>query len=152
VEAIMMEQERNVVQSFEELRNDLKGFIETRVGILRAELMSGVKRAQRGAILLGAAIVVAALGLMLLAFCAALAVAAGLGALTNQVGLVWGFLAIGVIGVLLAGGLAMAGRAKLKTANLAPKRTLRVLQRDQAFLREKGGQQYGEVTRIRRSA
>ena len=143
-----MEQERNVVHSLEDLRNDLKGFIETRVGILREELKSGVKRAQRGAILLGAAIVLAALGLMLLGFCAALAVAVGLGALAGQVGLVWGFLTIGGFAVLLAAGLAFAGRARLKTANLAPKRTLRVLQRDQAFLRQGGGQ-YGEATRAR---
>lgn len=146
-----MEQERNLARSLEELRDDLKGFIETRVGILRAELTSGLKRAQRGAILLGAAVVLAALGLILLGFCAALAVAAGLGAITNNVGLVWGFLAIGGFGLLLAGGLAMAGRARLKAADLAPKRTLRVLQRDQTFLRQ-GGHQYGEETRARRSA
>ena len=147
-----MEQERNLARSLEDLRDDLKGFIETRFGILRAELTSSLKRAERGAILLGAAIVLAALGLILLAFCAALAVAAGLGAITNQVGLVWGFLAIGGFGVLLAAGLAMAGRARLKAANLAPKRTLHILQRDQAFLRQQGGQQYGEATRARRSA
>jgi len=146
-----MEQERNLAHSLEDLRDDLKGFIETRVGILRAELTAGLKRAERGAILLGAAIVLAALGLILLAFCAALAVAAGLGAITNQMGLVWGFLAIGGFGVLLAGGLAMAGRSRLKAANLAPKRTLHVLHRDQAFLRQ-GGQQYGDATRARRSA
>ncbi len=146
-----MEQEKHLAQSIDELRNDLKGFIETRVGILRAELNSGVKRAQRGAILLGAAVVLAMLGLLLLSFCAALAVAAGLGAITNQMGLVWGFLAIGGFGVLLAAALAVIGKARLKAANLAPKRTLRVLQRDQAFLR-KGGQQYGEQTRARWSA
>jgi hypothetical protein len=146
-----MEQERNLARNLEDLRDDLKGFVETRFGILRAELTSGMKRAERGAILLGAAVVLAALGLILLGFCAALAVAVALGALTNQVGLVWGFLAIGGFGVLLAAGLAMAGRARLKAANLAPKRTLHILQRDQAFLRQ-GGTQYGEATRARRSA
>ncbi|HLI03848.1 MAG TPA: phage holin family protein [Terracidiphilus sp.] len=147
----MMEQERNLVHSLDELRNDLKGFIETRLGILRAELESGVRKVLRGAMLLGMAAVFAALGLMLLGFCAALAVAVGLGAIANQAGLVWGFLAVGGFGVLLAAGLGAIGRARLKTANLAPRRTLRVLERDQAFLRE-GGRQYGEATRAQRRA
>lgn len=146
-----MEQEKQLVHSLEDLRDDLKGFIETRVGILRAELTAGLKRAQRGAILLGLAAVFAVLGIVLLGFCAALAVAVGLGALTNQVGLVWGFLAVGGFVVLLAVASAAVGRARLKAENLAPKRTLRVLQRDHAFLRE-GGQRYAEAARARRSA
>jgi Putative Actinobacterial Holin-X, holin superfamily III len=144
-----MEQERHLAQSLAELRDDLKGFIETRYEIFRSELNTGIKKARGAAVLFGAAVVLAMVGVLLLGFCVALAIGLAFGAFTNQVGLVWGFLIAGVAGVGSAVIAAMAGKARLKAENLAPKRTLRVLQRDQAFL--KGGQFYGE-SRTRRQA
>jgi Putative Actinobacterial Holin-X, holin superfamily III len=146
-----MEQERHFAHSIEELRDDLKGFIETRYEILRADLRTGLKRAQGAAVLVGAAIVLAMVGILLLAFCAALAVALAFGALANHAGLVWGFLIIGGAAVLLGAGAGMAARERLKTASLKPKRTLFVLGRDKQFL-QRGGQEYGDSARFRRQA
>lgn len=146
-----MEQEKHFTRTLEELRDDLKGFIETRYEILRADLRASLKKAQGVAILMGAAIVLAMVGVLLLGFCAALAVAVAFGALTTQVGLVWGFLIIGAACVLLGAGAAAAGQARLKTASLAPKRTLFVLGRDKEVLKH-GGQQYGDSTRLRKQA
>lgn len=146
-----MNPEKSLVQTLEELRDDLKGFIETRYEILRAELSSGIKEGLRSAVLLGVAAVVGVMGLILLSICASLAVAAGLGAITDQIGLIWGFLIIGGCEVLIAGAMAGAGIAKLKSADLTPKRTLHVLRRDQEVLRE-GGRPYGESERARRRA
>lgn len=144
-----MEQERHLMQSLEELRDDLKGFIETRYEMLRAELSAAIKKAQAAALLIGAGAVLGMLGLMLLGFCVSIAIGLAFGAFTNQVGLVWGFLITGGGCAIMGGMLAGAGIARLKTADLAPRRTMRVLQRDQEFLRQQGGQQYGESTRKR---
>ncbi|MFP5277299.1 MAG: phage holin family protein [Acidobacteriota bacterium] len=143
--------EKSLVESFEELRDDLKSFLETRYQILRAELKTGFKNSLSGVIVLGIGGVLGLMGLLLLSVCASLAVAMGLGAIADQYGLIWGFLIIGGAEVVVAGIMAGAGVAKLKSADLTPKRTLHVLQRDQQVLRE-GGQQYGESERTRRRA
>ena len=146
-----MNPEKSLVESFEELRDDLKGFLETRYQILRAELKTGFKNSLSGVLVLGIGAVLGLMGLLLLSVCASLAVAMGLGAIADQYGLIWGFLMIGGAEVVVAGIMAGAGVAKLKSADLTPKRTLHVLQRDQQVLRE-GGQQYGESERTRRRA
>ena len=146
-----MNPEKSLVESFEELRDDLKSFLETRYQILRAELKTGFKNSLSGVIVLGIGGVLGLMGLLLLSVCASLAVAMGLGAIADQYGLIWGFLLIGGAEVVVAGVMAGAGVAKLKSADLTPKRTLHVLQRDQQVLRE-GGQQYGESELPRRRA
>jgi hypothetical protein len=135
------------VQSFEDLRNDLKGFIETRYEILRAELSGGIKRATGAAAMFVAAGLFGVVGLILLGFCIALAIGLGFGAFTNQIGLVWGFLITGFCNLILAGILASVGKARLKAANLMPERTLRVLQRDQQALQQQQGGHYVESER-----
>lgn len=138
-----MDNERSVGQGFEELRADLKGFLETRYEILRAELSSGMKKARSGAVLLGAAAAFALVGLMLLSTCVALAIGLAFGAFMNQVGLVWGFLVTGAGSLILAGITAAAGKARLQSVDLVPQRTLRVLKRDGQALQQQGGD-YGE--------
>ncbi len=161
-----MDSDRHFAQSFDELRNDLKGFIETRFEILRVEVRSGIKRAQSAVVLFVSAAIFAFVGLILLGACAALAIGLAFGAFTSEVGLIWGFLIAGVAIVIIAGITGMAGRAKLKTARLRPERTLRVLKRDQETIRQQvarpmtmrqeakteGGQKYAESERIGRRA
>ena len=143
-----MEPERSWIQSFEELRDDLKAFIETRYQILRAELTTSVKKLQGAAVMFGAAAVFAVLGLAFLGVCVALAIGLAFGAFTNQVGLIWGFLCVGGGSLMLAGILALNGKKMLKWAK--PDRTLRVLRRDQDAMAEGG--QYGEPGNARRRA
>lgn len=135
----MMEPEKSLAQSFEELRTDLKGFIETRYEILRAEVSSAIRKAQAAAVMFVAAALFGVVGLILLGFCVSLAIGLGFGAFTNQVGLIWGFLITGGGSLILAAILASAGKARLKTADLIPERTLRVLQRDQQALQQQQG-------------
>lgn len=146
-----MEPERLLIQSFEELRDDLKAFIETRYEILRTEITSGLKKAQGAAVMFGAAAVFGIMGLLFAGVCIALWIGLAFGAFSNQVGLIWGFLCVGGGNLILAGILAAAGKATMKSANLKPDRTLRVLRRDQEVIRE-GGQQYGESADVRRRA
>jgi Putative Actinobacterial Holin-X, holin superfamily III len=120
---------------FEELGHDLKGFIETRYEMLRAELSAGFNRVRSAAVLIVAALVIAIPALIMLDFCISLAIGLGFGAFQNQVGLIWGFLITGAGGLLLAAILGAAGKARLKAADLTPKRTLRVLRHDRETFR-----------------
>lgn len=152
-----MQTERSLLDSFEVLRGDLAGFIETRYEILRTEMTASFKRLRGAAVLFAAAALFGFLGLLFLGFCVALALALVFGAFTNQVGLVWGFLVVGGGSMVLAGFLAMAGRVSLKSANLKPDRTLRVLRRDQEAIRgiqaiREGGQHDVESENARRRA
>jgi len=136
-----MEPEKSLLHSFEDLRNDLKGFIETRYEILRAELRGAIKKAQGAAIMFVAAALFGVVGIILLGFCASLAIGFAFGALTNQAGLIWGFLITGVGNLMLAAIVALMGKSNLKAKNLIPERTLRVLRSDQqALQRKRGGQ------------
>ena len=121
---------------FEELGHDLKGFIETRYEMLRAELTSSFARVRSAAALFVAAAILAVPGIILLGVCVALAIALAFGSFQNQVGLIWGFLITGGGALALAGILAMAGKARLKAGDLAPKRTLRVLKHDRETFRQ----------------
>jgi len=146
-----MDAEPTLQSEFEALRHDLKSFVETRYELLRGELKSTVNKVRGAAILMAAAAVFGFIGLLLLGTCIALAIALGFGAFQNQVGLVWGFLITGCCGLIFSGMLAMAGKSKLKAEDLTPKRTLRVLKRDQESFQQ-GGERNGERPATRRRA
>ena len=146
-----MDAEPTLQNEFEALRHDLKSFFETRYELLRSELKSTVNKVGGAAVLMVAAALFGFIGLLLLGTCIALAIALGFGAFQNQVGLVWGFFITGGCGVIFAGILGMAGKSKLKADELTPKRTLRVLKRDQESFQQ-GGERHGEQPATRRSA
>ena len=131
-----MESERLLAQGFEELRTDLKGFLQTRYEILRMELSSAFGKLRTAGLLLGIAALFGILGLTLLAVCVSLAIAFAFGALGGQAGLIWGFLITGGGCALVAVAAGMAGKARINAEELTPKRTLRVLERDQESLRK----------------
>jgi uncharacterized membrane protein YqjE len=144
-----MDAEKSLAQTLEELREDLKQFIETRYEMLRSELSCSLAKLRVSGMLLGAAAVLALAGALLLAVCVAFAIALFFGAFPNQVGVVWGFLITGFVSLLVGGAVGVAAKSKLRAEDLAPNRTLKVLRRDQQILKE-GGQQDAE--RFRRRA
>lgn len=146
-----MAAETTIENSFEELRHDLKVFIETRYEMLRTELGSSLNKLRSAAILIATAAVFAVTGLILLGFCISFVIALGFGAFQNQVGLIWGFLITGSGGLMLAGVVGLAGKSRLNAENLAPKRTLQVLKRDQESFQQRG-EGYGEQSPPRRRA
>jgi uncharacterized membrane protein YqjE len=146
-----MEPEPTFQSEFHELGHDIKSFIETRYEILRAELSAGVARLRGAAILLGIAALFGATAMILLATCASLAIAFGLGAIQTQAGLIGGFLVVGCCcGVIAAIGGGI-GISRLKTGELTPKHTIHVLKRDGESFRQ-GGERYGSQSSTRRSA
>jgi Putative Actinobacterial Holin-X, holin superfamily III len=121
---------------FQQLGHDLKNFIETRYEMLRAELSSSFARLRSAVVLFAVAAMFGVVGLILLGFCAACAIALGFGAFQNQVGLVWGFLITGGCALILAAIVGVAGKAALNPEELTPKHTLRVLKRDGESFRQ----------------
>lgn len=146
----MMDTEKQLVHTLEELRDDLKQFFETRYEMLRTELSSSLTKLRAGALLMGAAAVCGLIGLMLLGICAAFALAMLFGAFNNQGGVVLGFLIVGGLAVIVALAAALGASSKLKAQELAPNRTLQVLRRDQEVLKE--GVQQDEQPGFRRRA
>ena len=136
---------------FQQLGQDIKSFIETRYEMLRAELTAGFVRLRSAAVLFTVAAIFTLIGLILVGFCISFAIALGLGALPNQVGLVWGFLCTGGGALIFAVIFAVAGMTTLRPATLTPKRTLRVLRRDGNSFRQ-AGTQNGDEPRTRRRA
>jgi len=147
----MLDSEKSLVHTLEELRDDLKQFIETRYEILRTELSASLDKARAGAVLIGGAALLGLVGLVLLGICVSFAIALAFGSFPNQVGVAAGFLITGVLSLGIAGALAIGARSKLKAEELKPNRTLRVLQHDQEVLKE-GVQQDDEQSRFRRRA
>jgi len=145
-----MEPEKSLVQSVEELRDDLKKFIVTRYELLRAEVSQSMTRAKDVALMFGAAAVFGMLALILLSICFSLVIALAFGSFANQVGVIGGFLITGVGSLVLAGTFAAVGKSRLKKEEMTPNRTLHVLQRDLEELK-KGGREYGGES-IRRRA
>ena len=146
-----MDMDKSLGQTLEQLRDDLKSFIETRYELLRAELSESMKKAIGAAVLIGVAALFAVTGLILIEICIALAVAFGFGAFQNEAGLVWGFLITGGCSLLLGAVLGAAGKTRLTEMSLAPKRTMKVLERDQETLKKGPGGDYGDES-IRRRA
>ena len=145
-----MDAEKTLVQTLEVLREDVKQFIETRYMMLRTELSASLRQLRAGALLMGTAAVCGLVGLILLGICAAFAVAMLFGTFPNQGAVTLGFLITGFAAVIVALAAGVGASSKLRSQELAPKRTLQVLRRDQEVLKEGGRQD--EQTGFRRRA
>lgn len=135
----MMDAEKQLVHTLEELRDDLKQFIETRYEMLRTELSASLTKLRGGVVLIAIAAVFGLVGMILLGVCVAFAVGLFFGVFPNQGGVALGFLIVGVLALIVAGIAGITAASRLKAQELAPNRTLRVLQRDQQVLKQ-GGQ------------
>lgn len=99
--------------------------------LARAELNEKTSQVTNAGGMLAGALVFGIVGLIFLAGTVALAlIAAGLGP-------VWAALIVGGALTLLAVIMAMAGKSKLKPANLAPSRTVHSVQRDATMAKER---------------
>jgi hypothetical protein len=146
-----MEPERLLAEGLDELKTDLKGFVETRYELLRTELSASAKKVRAAGVSLAGAAVLGVLALILLGFCVSFAIGLAFGSFAGQVGLIWGFLITGGGAGLVAAIMAKAGISTLKAGDITPRRTLRVLERDQESLK-KGVQGNGDEQSVRRTA
>ena len=126
--------EKPLASSFSELKEDLKQFFQTRVELLRAEISEKVRAWRGPAILIATAIVLVISSWFALVF----ALIAALHSWIAGTTFAWwwgGFIVF--LFLLLAGGvIAAAAYAGIRSANLKPTRTLRVLKQDQEWVQK----------------
>lgn len=101
------------------------------VQLFRAEVNEKTRQASNAGVMLAGALVLGIVGLIFLAGAATLGlIAAGLSP-------VWAALIVGGVLALIALIMAMSGKNKLSTSNLAPNRTVDSLSRDAKMAKEK---------------
>ncbi len=118
---------RSLTEIINQLRVELKDFVQTRLEMLKAELNDKIKTWKMAAPLLAVALFLGFLGFCLLtaALCAAIAWAIG-----------WGYslLAVGLAYCAIAGVCGFMGYREFTAEGMMPKRTLKVLKQDQTWL------------------
>jgi len=124
--------EKSLATLFNETKTELKDFIQTRLQILMAELKEKGDIWKVSLPLLGGALAVLLAGWMTLTFALVALVRAWF--LPSPYGWVWGGLI--VAGVYFIAGLSVGWFAygEIKSAGIAPTRTLTVLKQDQVWI------------------
>ncbi len=118
---------RSLTEIVNELRVELKEFVQTRLEMLKSELNDKIKTWKMAAPMLAIALFFGFIGFCLLtaALCAAIAWAIG-----------WGYslLAVGLAYCAIAGVSGFLGYKEFTAEGMMPKRTMKVLKQDQAWL------------------
>lgn len=109
--------------------NQMTRLVRGEVALAKAEVTQNVKNAGLGIGLLAGAGVLALVGLIMLAFALA-------AALANLIGEGWAALVVAILFLAVAGVLAMRGLNALKQGSLAPTRTLANVQADAQTIKE----------------
>ena len=119
---------KSMAQVANELKNDLRDFVQTRVEMLRNELNAKVAMLK----LVIPLFAIAALFLWFSFMLLSVALVAAIAFLLHSWG--WAFLAVGLFYACLAGLLGGLGYREIRSTGLMPKRTLKVLHQDQVWL------------------
>jgi uncharacterized membrane protein YqjE len=123
--------QRNLSELFSTFKEELKDFINTRVQMLRAEMSEKTSaiKAAIPAIAIGAALLLVSLfvftGLLITVIAQAI---------NNNWAYPIAFAVVFVLYALIGAALAAYGVRTMKSAGMAPERTLRVLKQDQVWL------------------
>ena len=119
----------SIGELFARLGSDLSGLLTTQVDLARTELRDEAKEAGRTASAFGAAALLGYLALTLACFAAAW----GLAEVLPEG---WAFLIVAVVVGIVAGVLAMRGRAELRNAKDVAPETMESIKEDVAWTRE----------------
>jgi Na+/serine symporter len=123
--------DRSLGQLFGDLSNQLGTLVQQEITLARTEVSKGVGTAARNAALLG---VGAALG-----YAALLVALVGVALLLVDLGVEpWlAFLAVAAVAGVIAGVLAIRGRAQLEESDLAPRKTIQTIKEDAEWAKER---------------
>jgi pilus assembly protein TadC len=124
--------EKSLATLLAETREELKEFVVTRVGILKAEIEEKVRTWKYVIPVMLIALALLWAGLMTMTF-ALIALLRGL-FLPSPYAWLWGALIVGGCYLVLALAIGWFGYSELKAAGIAPTRTLKVLKQDQVWL------------------
>lgn len=126
--------EKPISSSFSELKEDLRGFLQTRFDLLRAELKEKIAAWKAPAAMLALAVLLLITAWFGLIFCI---IAALHGAIAHtNFSWLWGGLIVTLLLVLSGVALGAAAYAGIRSASLKPTRTLRVLKQDQEWVQK----------------
>lgn len=121
---------RTIAALLSDLANETILLIRQEVALFKAELHEKFGRIGQGATALGAGVIVAFSGWLVLLSCAVLGLATAVPA----------WLAALIVGLVVVGigvGLLFLGKSRLDTGSLMPRRSLRSLREDEAWIRER---------------
>jgi len=124
--------ERSLASHLQQLKNEFTEFVNTRVQMLKAELKTKLDAVKMAAPMLIIALVLGLVGFLVLTGALVAAIAMAFDGTIG--GWALAMLIVGLAYCILGGGAAMFGYKTLTSDGLAPKRTMRVLQQDQAWL------------------
>lgn len=120
--------DRSVGELIGELTSDLSTLMRQEVALAKAEVTESATKAGKGAGMLAGSGVAAHLGLVF----ASVTVMWALGKVMD---LVWAALIVTVLWFVVAGVLAVSGRAQLKQVSVKPEKTIETLKEDAQWVR-----------------
>ena len=118
---------KSLTMVISEVKEDLKEFLETRYEMLLAEMRQKASVYKIAVPVLVMALMIGWAGFLLLT----IALVAGV---ASAIGWGWSFLIIGAFYCVTAGVLGFLGYREISQVGMAPKRTIKVLQQDKAWL------------------
>lgn len=131
-------QEKSLGTVVNEVKFELREFVQTRLQILREEMKTKAALLKIAVPMFAIALVLFGVGFLLLTGLFVVLIASAFGGVS---GFAWAFLIVGVVYFLIGGICAMFGVGELKSKSLAPKRTIQVLKQDQIWLRNEAKSQ-----------
>lgn len=125
---------RTLAGLLNEFKEELKGFVDTRLQMLKAEMKQKITMLRMVVPMLLVAAALGMIGFLMLtiALVAALATLMGWG---------WSFLVVGVFYFLVAGATAFLAVREMRAEGVTPTRTLKVLKQDQIWLQNEARSQ-----------
>ncbi len=130
---------RTLASLFAETKEELKEFVITRLDMLKAEMRDKISAWKMALPMLVVALLLGLTGWVVLTACLILAIANAF--YGSEWAYVWSTLIVGVAWILFAAVSATFAVRGLKQEGVAPKRTIRVLQEDRAWLSMEARQQ-----------
>ena len=127
-----MHTEKSLATLLAETRDELKEFVVTRVGILKAEIEEKIRTWKYVIPIMLIAVALLWAGFMTLTF-ALVALLHGM-FMPSPFAWLWGALIVGGVYLVLAIGIGWFAYSELSAQGIAPTRTLKVLKQDQVWL------------------
>lgn len=122
---------RSLAGVVNEIKQEIKDFLQTRYDMLRAELDGKLKIWKIALPMLAVAAVLLLLAFLLLNLCVVAAIAVSF---ATPYGWCYAFLIVGFFWLIVGGVVAAFGAREIQSAPLTPDRTIRVLKQDQAWI------------------
>jgi len=129
---VIKEEERSLRTVVNELKLELREFVQTRIQIFREEMKNKTSLLKIAVPMFGIALALFWVGFLALTGLFVVLIASAFG---GWAGWAWAFLIVAGVYFIVGGLCAAFAFGELKSKSLAPKRTMQVLKQDQVWLR-----------------